>query len=229
MTAKRIPHKGRYVKKTGTPVRKAPKIRMAQLPLGVRPEMKKKNIILENINTLVLGNALGPVQQPLEIATSDGGSGRIGNKITLRGLHVKGHFFNKTGNPAFFVRMLILEDKSENTSTFTGADLLVKGSAFVQHNQGTESAYLSLNKNRYKIHSDKLLKLSSSNVNAENVKMFNTFIKFNKTIKYDGSGTSQVTGGNIQVAYWCINPSGAVIVAQQVEANYSTTAYYQDA
>lgn len=225
---RRTPHKGRYVKKTA-PAKKPTKIRMAQLPLAVRPEMKYKNSVLENVNTLVLGNALGPITQPLHIATSDGVSGRIGNRIVLRGLHVKGHFFNKTGNPAFFVRMVIIEDKLENSHTFTGTEFLQKGSIAVGHAQGTESSYLSVNKNRYKVYSDKLIKLSSQNTNAENVKMFNTFVKFNKAIKFDGGTSADLTGGNIQVAFWCINPSGGVIVAQQVECSYSTTAYFQDA
>lgn len=206
-----------------------PKIAMSQLPLGVRPEMKRKNIILENETTTVLGNSLGTIQLPWHIAEGSGLAYRNGRKIVARGLHVKGHFFNKTGNPAFFVRMLVLQDKERNNVTISGDELLMKGSIAVGHAQGTESAYLSVNKNRYKVYSDKLIKLSASNTNAENLKIFNTFIKLNHTVNYDGTSTTDICNQNIQIIYWPINPSGAVVVAQQITANYSTTAFYQDA
>lgn len=216
-------------KKKATKYAAKPKIRMSQLPRAVVPEMKRKNLVIENENLTVLGQGLSSIMAPFQIAENVGLAYRVGRQITARGLHVKGHMFNKTGNPCFFVRMLILEDKEKQTQTFNGDELLMKQSQAVSHAQGTESAYLSINKNRYKVYSDKLIKLSASNTNAENVKIFSTFIKLNHTVKYDGTGTGDITNRNIQIACFPINPSGAVVVAQRVEINYHATAYYQDA
>lgn len=226
---KRFPAKGKKTRTTSKYVSKKPKIQMSQLPKAVIPEMKRKDQIIENESLLVLGQTLSTVLTPFKLSEGFGGAGRIGRQVTARGLHIKGHMYNKPGNPAFFVRMLILEDKELNLSTFVGDELLMKAASAVPWNQGTESAYLSINKNRYKVYSDKLIKLSSSNENAENLKIFSTFIKLNHNVKYDGTGTGDICNRNIQVVCFPINPTGAVVVAQNVTINYASTAYYQDA
>lgn len=217
------------VRAPARPTKSKPKIKISQLPKSVRPEMKRKNVIVENVSTLVLNNVMPTPQMPFKISAGEGVQQRIGRQAIARGLHIKGHFFNPPGNPAFFVRMVVIQDKHNNQMTFTGQEFLIKGADAVDHNQGTESAYLSVNKKRYKVYSDKLIKLSSANTNAENLKMFNTFIKLNLTLDYDDDTTNTgLTGNNIQVAYWGINPSGAIVAFQTYEANYSTTAYYMD-
>lgn len=221
-----------YKGKTTRVVRKKTpkrKIMMSQLPQAVRPEMKRVNLVIENESTYVLGNALGTIQLPFHMSTGSGVAKRIGLKIQARGIHVKGHFFNRDGNPAYFVRMLVLQDKSNNSQTFNGDEVLMKANVPVSHAQGTESAYLSINKNRYKVYSDKLIKLSSANTNAENLKIFNTFIKLNMPIKYDGEFGNDIATNNIQIVYWAVNPSNSVSTTEQIQANYSTTAFYQDA
>lgn len=204
-------------------------IRMAQIPKSMRPEMKHKEVIIENQNTLILGNQLGPIITCFHTSQGVGVQQRVGLRAWAKGIHIKGHFFNKNGNPAVFIRMLVLQDKEKNDSTFIGDQLLMKAGGMVSHSQGTESAYLPINKNRYQIYSDKLFKLSSSNTNAENVKLFNTFVKLNLPLKYNGTATSDLAQNNIQVVYWAINPSGAVVTVEATQANFVCTAYYNDA
>lgn len=205
------------------------KIKMSQLPQGVRPEMKRKNLVIENETTYVLGNSLGSIMQCFHTLQGPANYERNGLKVQARGIHIKGHFYNRNGNPAYMIRMLVLQDKTNNIATFNGDELLMKAGNAVSHAQGTESSYLSVNKNRYKVYSDKLIKLSSANTNAENLKIFNTFIKLNIPIKYDGPSFGDIATNNIQIVYWPINPSNTVSTTEQIQANYSCTAYYQDA
>lgn len=221
--------KASAVKQSKTSNVKARKITMSQLPKAVRPEMKRLSVVKENETTLVLGNSLGALQQPCKLSEGSGVQQRIGRQCILRGIHIKGHFWNRTGNPAFFIRMLVLQDMKKNLVDFTGDELLVKGADVVNHAQGTESAYLSINKKRYKVYSDKLIKLSSQNTNAENLKIINTFIKFNLTLNFEGTGSGDLSNNNIQIVYWPINPTNSIVALQTIVANYATTAYYNDA
>lgn len=216
-------------KKSYSKYKKTGKIPMSALPRAIVPEMKRVNLVIENETTYVLGNSLGTIQLPFHISTGSGVQKRIGVKIQARGIHIKGHFYNRNGNPAYMVRMLVLQDKTNNSQTFNGDEFLMKAGVAVSHAQGTESSYLSVNKNRYKVYSDKLIKLSSANTNAENLKIFNTFIKLNMPIKYDGETGMDIATNNIQIVYFPINPSNAVSTTEQIQANYSTTAYYMDA
>lgn len=213
--------------KKGATAKRPFKIPMARLPRAVKPEMKRNDSVIENQNMLALGN--GHIQTYL--TRTQGGvleSERIGNQITLRGIHIKGHLFNKTGNPAFMVRMMVINDKENNISIATGQELLVKANQNINYDQGTESAYLSVNKARYSVYLDKTYKLAATNHNGENIRMFNHFIKFNKTIKYGGSGLGSQKGNQLQFFVWVINPSGAVVTSEKVTLNSQFTTYFND-
>lgn len=204
------------------------KIPLSRLPKAVVPEMKRKDLVVENAQSLVLGQPLGTIQAAFHLLEGPGLEERIGRKILARGIHVKGHFYNKPGQVCFFVRMLILQDKEDNAATFTGDQLFLKAGTAVSHNQGTESAYLGVNKARYRVYSDKLMKLSSSSNNAENIQIFKTFVKLNTDIRYNGPGFGDITQNNIQIVYFPINPTGSVVTTEKITANMQTTMYYMD-
>lgn len=204
------------------------KIPLSRLPKAVIPEMKRKDVVIENAQSLVLGQNLGTVTKCFHLEQGPGLEQRIGRRVLARGIHVKGHFYNKPGQPCFFVRMLILQDKENNAATFSGDELFLKAGQPVSHTQGTESAYLGINKARYRVYSDKMMKLASSSNNAENIQIFKTFVKLNTDIRYDGNTFTSITGNNIQIAYFPVNPTGAVITTEKITANYQSTMYYMD-
>lgn len=194
-----------------------------------RPEMKKTYKSIEAQQTQVDQNVLGPVQTPFRMATGSSGLTRDGNQINLRGIHVKGHFFNRpTSGKVFKVRMVIIEDKRSNSTIFTGDQFLIKNGVPVNHDQGFESSYLGINKARYKVYSDKLITLGSSSDSADNVKMFNTFVKLSGVARYSDTSSLSLENRNIQVAYWPITAGGQLPIAQYIEATYCVTGFYQD-
>lgn len=214
----------RVTKKAAKPA----KIPLSRLPKAVIPEMKRKDVVIENVQNLVLGQNLGSITKCFHLEQGPGLEQRIGRRVLARGIHVKGHFYNKPGQPCFFVRMLILQDKENNAATFSGDELFLKAGQAVSHAQGTESAYLGVNKARYRVYSDKMMKLASSSNNAENIQIFKTFVKLNTDVRYDGNTFSSITGNNIQIVYFPVNPTGAVITTEKITANFQSTMYYMD-
>lgn len=200
-------------------------------PVSIKtlPEMKEKHIQVESESVQINSNVLSAVRLPFRIAQGTDKDDRIGNKIMERGLAVKGVFTNREGQPAMWVCMMIVKDKYQNQTVTSGSQLLLKGADSVGHDQGPESAWLPANTNRYHIYSDKLIKLGSSGNDAENVKMFNTYIPLKQIAEFTGPGQTTMLTGNIQVFFWCINPTSQSTIGQYIVANYSIAGYYQDA
>lgn len=218
----------RAAKRTSTASKRPYKIPMARLPRAVKPEMKRVDRVIENQSLLVLGQS-SHTMTPCKIAGGIEEGQRVGNKVLARGLHLKGHFFNRSGNPCLFVRMLVLQDKKQLATDIVGSELLVKAGSNVNYDQGTESAYLSINKYRYAVLLDKTIKLGAINTNGENIKMFNHFIKLNKTLTFGGTASSSIESTNIQIFVYPINPSGTSTVLESIQYNQNATLYYNDA
>lgn len=209
------------------PKKKARKVPMSALPKAVRPEMKRIDHAIESHSLAVLSQ--GFTAHPFcQIPGGSTENQRNGNQCILRGLHMKGHIFNRSGNNlAYFVRILVVNDKENNIALNTGAELLIKNGSNVIYSQGVESAYLSVNKYRYSVWYDKLFKVSPSNENADNVRIFSKFIKFNKKLQFGGTNSASLKGNNLQVIAYVCNPSNAVTV-ESIIYNNNLTTYFQD-
>lgn len=191
-------------------------------------EMKSVNRVIENSNLLILGQQYQNVLHPCQVGSGAEENERVGNNIVLRGIHVRGHLFNKPGNPAIMYRWLILEDMKYNNSSTVGDELFIKQGSMVDYDQGTESAYLSPNKQRYKIYHDQTIKVAGENYNGDNVVIFKKFLKFQLPIKFSGLGLSSIQTHNIQIFGFPINPSGQVLTTEKLMVNLQCTAYYED-
>lgn len=198
------------------------------VPIKTLPEMKEKHLQKESESVQITGNVLSPVTLPFRIDQGTDKGNRIGCKITERGVAIKGAFTNREGQPAMWVRMVVIKDKYQNQTVFTGDQFLYKSGNSVSHDQGPESAWLPINTNRYHVYSDKLIKLGSSGNEAENVKMFNTYIPLRQTATYSGSGSTSMLTNNVQIAYWAINPTSQSTISANIVGNYSVVGYFQD-
>lgn len=199
-------------------------------PVAIKttPEMKEKHIQRESESVQVTGNVMSAAVQPFRIDQGTNKGQRIGNVLTERGLAIKGAFTNRDGQPPLWVRMVVIKDKFSDQTAFTGSQFLLKSGNSVDHNQGPESAWLPINTNRYHVYSDKLIKLAGTGEDAANVKMFNTYIPLKQLATYSGTAASSMLTGNVQIAWWTINPTTQSTVTANMVANYSVVGYFQD-
>jgi len=208
------------------------KISYAQLPAGIRPEMKKIVRTIEGTAMSALTENLVTMKPYAHIATGSQQDERVGNEINTKAIHIKGHLENRSSVAnTMLVRIALVRDKKFASSTFVGDDCLIKANAPVSLGSlGAESSYLSWNKERYAVLMDKTLKMGSSSINGTDIKLFNYFIKLRGKAKYDYQEgvTGAINTGNYQLVMWCCDPDNSGQSTSSVNGYCQITAFYTD-
>lgn len=210
-----------------------PKISMHQLPKCIKPEMKQVSANIEG-GTLSSLTEEPIVLKPLSnLAHGSYSYSRIGNKVCLHGIHIKGHFENRS-SPAntLFVRLAVLRDRQQDSLEFDGTRALMKGNTIVGLGSlGAESAYLSWNKERYEVVHSQVIKVAADLANGSNFSIVNKFVKMgNKEIVYDHSLAvpNAIVSGNYQVICWAVDPDNAGQNTSLMRGYLQATAFYTD-
>lgn len=172
--------------KVSTAVKKY--VKRALLP--IKPEVKRMVDYLaeDTLNTLAT-----PYLQ-YEFLTAQGTAlqNRIGTSVRLIGLHMK-VFIKNNNNNTNFVRILILSTDGSTDITYATGEVfqdsnLAGAPTTISANTGLKLMTAEINKLKFKIHYDKVLKFANSNTtDSSDVKLFRHFHKFNSPIKYEAN------------------------------------------
>lgn len=220
------------VKKCYKKRRYAKKISYRQLPASLRPEMKKIVRTIEGDSMSALSENIIVMKPFSHVQTGSQQDQRIGNSIFTKALHIKGHLENRSSTAqTVLVRMLVINDKKFSSSTFAGDDILIKNNVPVDLGSlGAESSYLSINKERYSVLMDRVIKLAATSNNGGDIRLFNHFIKLRGKGIYDyqEGAPGAINTGNYQLVMWACDPDNAGQSTTSVNGYAQVTAYYTD-
>lgn len=182
------------------------------------------------LNTLNQGyNAYGP-----NIIQGTQSWNRIGNKVNLGGLHIKGIIKNNATTENY-VRMLVIGyDGVRGTSILNElfrADQVGATGAMSTIN-GLDAIYFPLNKVDIKVYRDKVMKLGGDGAGTagSNTRMFSEFIKFNgRKIEYKGALTGVGNQNWIySILFIAAEASDDTTTGQVVEMSMLERLYFKD-
>lgn len=182
---------------------------------------------------------------------------RTGNKLTPKGLYVKGHIYgdwaNIVGNNSSFqtiyVRIMAISDKQNNVDSLaygqfgTSKDVLLNKGAtatnFIFNDQ--TSLYRPINTNRFTVYYDKVIKLSMYSANLGTalidqqygLRRFGFKIPMREVWKFDDSNSrpSNISMPNLVIGYCPADNRNITAGATTsfVKCTYYTDFYYKDA
>lgn len=178
-------------------------------------------------------------------------NGRIANQIRLKGLYVKGLVEcllptvagTVTTGPVIYVRIMCIEDKEYLNAGVGTTSILTRAGVNTNFNGYPQDLFTSIDKNRFIVHYDKIIKLQNPNFNQNisgyinaNIKVVSPFsfkIK-GKKLAYDSNSDSTPAKFNPQIAFAFVDPSmtgtaGTPGGAVACQYTYQSIAYYEDA
>lgn len=202
----------------------------------------------------IVQNSMFQICPELTLGTSS--QNRIGNKIKPKGLYVKGHIYGDwsqiTGNNSSFqtiyVRIMCIADKQNPVDSLaynafnTGKDILLNKGATATNFLYTDqtSLYRPINKNRYTVHYDKVIKLGMYSANlgtanvdqAQGLRRFSFKIPMKEEWVYDDTG-SRPTNYHMPslVVGYCPGDSRFIVnggITSFVKMTYYSDFYYTD-
>lgn len=170
-----------------------------------RPEMKKQfNLIDEQVL-----NTLSPSFFFSEFIVAQGTplNGRVGNEVLLQGCHIKGVLHNNSNSPVYVRRLVLGFSDGTITNTFTE---LFTSAGGVPTDLGTttglNSMYYSINKVKFKVYDDTMIRLGSlASIDGNNTRFFNKFQKFGGCkIKYEGNTNGEQNQNKRFAVVWLV-------------------------
>lgn len=177
---------------------------------------------------------------------------RVGNAIKLKGLYVKGEInvtFPSTAStittgPTLYVRLMCLEDKQYRNAGVGNASILTRNGTDTNFSGYTQDLYTPIDKSRYIIHYDKVIKLHNPNfpqntsgyinANIRTSQFFRFKIKRRKMLKYDSNSNYIPVDFCPQFAAVWVDPSqiaagGTLNPPLACQYTLNSIAYYEDA
>ncbi len=150
-----------------------------------------------------VGTSIGTVANSLEIRElaivpqGDTESERIGRKIQIKSLDVKGHLLlnasTTSAATSTMVRMLVVQDKQTNGAVFTATDLLEADNWISFNNLANSSRFRVLHSQEFQLVAKAGASVASPAVNfGEDVVPVHAHLDLDMPIEYDNSATSGV-------------------------------------
>lgn len=224
-----MPYKKRstksYKKKT---YRRKPAYKKTSVRSGPRVEMKR--------NMRAISNQIGAVpftsttSRPFtNIQSGTHADERIGN-----GVFAKGHLLNgvmRNNSPkCMLVRLIYVYNRRiANSTVDTSSPLfLALGVPETAVNLGFQSLYAPLNREHFRIVSDRRFKLGSSSENGENVRIVKKYTKLSNKVRYDDSNPTNINYGNLQIFFICYPADGTPDYDDLVQLDFESTCYYTE-
>lgn len=200
-------------------------------------------------NALTLGDFVNVMPN---ISQGTNGNSRIGNSIKLKGCYVKGEinitFPTTSGTittgPTLYVRLMCLEDKQYRNAGVGNASILTRNGTDTAFQGYTQDLYTPIDRSRYIVHYDKVIKLHNPNMNQNLSGYYNSnirtsqFFKFKLKrtgmLKYDSNTSYVPVDFCPQFAAVWVDPSqiaagGATLPPQSCQYTLNSIAYYEDA
>lgn len=198
-------------------------------------------------NTIALADFVN-VMPPISQGVAE--NGRVGNKVKLKGLYCKGHVavtFPNTATTAstslnIYVRLMCLEDKSYLGSGVGAADILDRNGVNTQFLGYPQDLHTAIDKNRFIVHYDKVIKLQNPNwpqntsgyinANIQTTKFFRFRVK-GRDLLYDSNTSTIPARFCPQFAAVVVDPSMTLSpnspLVTPCQYTFASTAYYEDA
>lgn len=246
---------------------KTKKVRKSKVSKAIKQEIKKelrreienKEAFLLHPSTLgtytSFNNSIGIsdfVDVMPAIPQGDGSGFRTGNQIRLTGLYVKGHISMLISNLPqtiitggnIYVRLLCLEDRESLGVGITTSDILTRGGNNATFQGYPQDVYTSIDKSRFIVHYDKIIKLHASNYPANTPNGYNanqmTSAQFGfkikgKKIAYESNGDTRPTKFSPQFAVAFVDPTmtGSAGTPSSFfsacQYSFESQVYYEDA
>lgn len=199
-------------------------------------------------NTIALADFVS-VMPPLNQGVTQ--TGRVGNKIKLKGLYVKGHvnvtFPTTTGtlpstSPNIYVRLFCLEDKSTLGAGVSSASILERNGVNTSFLGYPQDLHTPVDRKRFIVHYDKVIKLQNPNwsyaqsgvapADVTTTRFFRFKVR-GRDLNYDSNTDTVPTRFNPQfAAVVCdptlvLNPNSTLVLPCQY--TLASTAYFSDA
>lgn len=198
-------------------------------------------------NTITIADFVN-VMPPISQGVTE--NGRVGNKVKLKGLYVKGHVnvvFPTTSVAAttglnLYVRLMCLEDKSYLGSGVGTATILDRNGVDTQFLGYPQDLNTAIDKNRFIVHYDKVVKLQNPNWPQNSSGYINANIMTTKFFRFKVKGRDLMYDSNTstiparfcpQFACAVVDPSltlaGNSPLTTPCQYTFASTAYYEDA
>jgi len=193
-------------------------------------ELKRNMTYFDEISgSSLTGGSSTPVAQ---ISQGTGVYQRNGNKITVKGLHIKGLFHNNATKTQL-VRIMVLSSKINTTTNFQDMALWdnanqAGGVSTPNGSGGANAMYQTLNKRSYTAYWDKIYKLGPV-TDPSGVVVFNKFIKMNKVINFISNNTGDTQQDQISVVISIAQADDDTGLGEIVEQSFNAALYYSDA
>lgn len=163
------------------------------------------------------------------IATGSHADARIGNGIFAKGHLLNGVMRNES-NKTMIVRMIYLYNRRVANSVIdtTSPLFLNLGVPDDAFSLGFKAMYAPLNREHYRILSDRRFKLGESNVNGANVRILKKYTKLSHKVRYDDQVGANINYGNLQIFFICYPADGTPVGSDNVQLDFESTCYYHE-
>lgn len=216
-------YSGRYKKsyRSRKPVYKKTQIRKVT-PVEVKRNMR--GITNQITSTPLTSSTSMPFTN---IATGSSADKRIGN-----GIYAKGHLLNgvmRNNSPkTMIVRQIVLFNRRvANSQVSVGSPLFLDlGQPTDATTLAFKSMYAPLNREHYRIVSDRRFKLGVSDNNGENVRIVKQYTKLSNRVRYDDTVGANINYGNLQIFWICYPADGLAVGADNVQLDFESTCYF---
>lgn len=186
-----------------------------------------------NLNTL----SQGAIVSLPTISQGTTSTGRIGNEVFLKMMHMKGVLYNNSTSETY-VRLVIVGHDANISPVLSTFPLFVNGSSNntvpVGSVNGLDAQYYPLNKKDLTVYTDRKWKLAGSNAEAgaRNTKMFSECVKWRgqgKKICYEGNTTGYENQNWLCTIIWIVSDANDdTSLGTNVELSQLTRIYYTD-
>lgn len=156
---------------------------------------------------------------------------RIGNQIHIKGVHCKG-FLHNNNTKVLYIRHLIIGTANPNDITASTELLQIGGGATstLTTANGLNMLYLPINKVKFQVYHDKIMKLGgSASIDGVQDRFFNKFIKLNKKITYEANTVSADNQSYRFHNIFLVSEGDDDAVPSIVEVSYAIRVWFQDA
>lgn len=211
--------------------------RIANQALKNKVEVKRwtSGTMETSVNTLTQGTNWIQFAQPITQGT--GSYNRVGDKIKVIGIQVKGYIYNGTAVPIWMRHAML---KSADKGALSTGSAIFMGTASNQETDFTTETGMKCILRPFhptaitKVYRDKVVKLApnDSTAGGQNFRRFSFFQKFGRglTVRFNSASTGTAnTEPNVQWGMWCAEAPEDVSTGVNLEVSFQYTVFYTDA
>lgn len=159
---------------------------------------------------------------------------RTGNQIIAKGVSIKGIVHNNGANTNFMRMVLLghtsLEDVSITGQFFGDANLAGAATTLTGGAAGLNSMYYPINKLKFQVLMDKVIKCGPAGVDSTDTQTFRHFVKLNRKIKFAANQSgSDGQSYRYTLVFWTAEGPDDTALGQTLEVSAHVQAFFTDA